>query len=127
MFHNRKAGPCGDHRAGIGGLMICGGGGKGDENRRPPNDRNIRNGGRACAADYQLRLSDPARDIIEKGLHLGGDTQIIIGTDDAINILGAGLLRHAQARQNTLGQFRHRIRHNFRQDTRALAATDDHK
>ena len=56
-----------DQRARIGGLVVAGGGGEGDQDRRAADHAEVGDGRRAGAADDELRLGDAVGHVVEEG------------------------------------------------------------
>src|SRR5690606_2306773 len=79
LFRDDHGCRCVGKAAGIGGLVVAGGGGIGDQDRRAADDRDVGDRGGAGAADHQLRLGEAAGDVGEERGDLGADTGGLIG------------------------------------------------
>ena len=110
---------------GVGGLMIAGCCGIGDQDRRAADHRDVGDRGGAGAGDDQLRLTQEAGDVGEERLHIGVQSACSIGGHHAGVILGAGLMGDAQEGFERIRQGRKCCGNHIGQDARPLGAADD--
>ncbi len=72
-----------------------------------------------------MRRAQAARHVAEEGSQFGLDQGFLVGLARGLEGLAPGLLLDAQLEAQTFGQARHRLGHQFRQQTGALAAAGD--
>jgi hypothetical protein len=114
-----------DQPAGVRGLVVGGGGGEGNQDRRAADHGQVGDRGGAGARDDQLRLGHAGGKVGEEGLHVGGDAGPGIELGDPGAVLVPGLVRDRDPVEERAGKRRDRLGHHVGEDARALRSADD--
>ncbi len=94
-----------------------------DEQARDTHGRELRDRGRAAAADDDVRFGIAARDVVDEWQAFGDDAGARVGIAQGVDVALAGLVR--DERTGLARHERQRLRHRLVQRERALAAAHD--